>query len=141
MGLVIDIIECPNCGREAHIDFYYKTGEEYIRCTDCGYYRDVLLKNRNKKMSEITEKDYHITEIKNPYGAFRIERLEIIDGGSRSLSTILGSLEDETNFIKFKNESLNKYDCVERIIVTKLIDGKIVKIYEYDRTKFAHFFQ
>jgi len=43
MGSVIDYIECPHCGTEAHSDFYYKTGEEFINCNNCGFYRYIEL--------------------------------------------------------------------------------------------------
>jgi uncharacterized Zn finger protein len=36
MGSVLDYIECPNCKLEAMDDFYYKTGEEYVNCGNCG---------------------------------------------------------------------------------------------------------
>lgn len=36
MGSVIDYQECPNCKMEAAMDFYYKTGEEYMNCPHCG---------------------------------------------------------------------------------------------------------
>ena len=44
MGIVIDYIDCPNCGNEAFSDFYYKTGEEYVNCNHCGYRRTAELK-------------------------------------------------------------------------------------------------
>ena len=43
MGSVIDYIECPHCGQEAYIDFYYKTGEEYINCNKCGYQENIFV--------------------------------------------------------------------------------------------------
>lgn len=39
MGSVIDSIECPNCFGEATNDYYYKSGEEYTYCPNCGYSR------------------------------------------------------------------------------------------------------
>ena len=44
MGSVIDYIECPNCKAEAYSDFYYKTGEEYINCNNCGYHYSATYK-------------------------------------------------------------------------------------------------
>ena len=57
MGSVIDHIECPNCKQEAYSDFYYKTGEEYVNCNNCGYHRSATIVNRDKKLSELTEED------------------------------------------------------------------------------------
>ena len=44
MGSVIDYIECPNCKHEAYSDFYYKTGEEYVNCQNCGYHYSATFK-------------------------------------------------------------------------------------------------
>jgi hypothetical protein len=38
MGSVISEVECPKCGySDAYCEFYYKIGEEYIFCKECGY--------------------------------------------------------------------------------------------------------
>lgn len=38
MGSVIGEIQCPKCkSEEAVSDYYYKSNEEYIYCSDCGY--------------------------------------------------------------------------------------------------------
>ena len=57
MGSVLDFIECPNCKHEASDDFYYKTGEEYVNCGNCGYHRSATIVNRDKKLSELTEEE------------------------------------------------------------------------------------
>jgi len=63
MGSVIDYIECPNCEQEAYSDFYYKTGEEYVNCMNCGYHHSATIKNRDKKLNELKkelEESLHI---------------------------------------------------------------------------------
>jgi Zn ribbon nucleic-acid-binding protein len=45
MGSVIDYIECPYCGQEAHTEYWYKSGEEIINCQHCGYTRKFLITN------------------------------------------------------------------------------------------------
>ena len=54
MGSVLDFIECPNCKHEASDDFYYKTGEEYIFCQNCGYHRSATIINRDKALNELS---------------------------------------------------------------------------------------
>ena len=45
MGSVLDSIDCPDCGLEAMIDIYYKTGEDFITCSHCGYSRKFYIAN------------------------------------------------------------------------------------------------
>ena len=56
MGSVIDYIECPRCGQpNCFNDYYYKTGEEFTNCPDCGYYVSIVIKDssKEKKISEL----------------------------------------------------------------------------------------
>ena len=62
MGSVIDYIECSNCKKEAVFDYYYKTGEGYIHCPSCGYYRAEVIKNKDKKLTELTKEDWETKE-------------------------------------------------------------------------------
>jgi hypothetical protein len=94
MGSIIDYIACPNCKTEAYRDFYYKTGEEYINCNNCGYHYSVTIKNRNKKLSELTETDWEVTELKTPYGAFRYK----MAGDSFASCGSLATAEDADKF-------------------------------------------
>lgn len=77
MGSVVDYIDCPNCTKECFSDFYYKTGEQYIICDECGYYYSSKLK-RNENGKFITKDGtenfvfdnliLETREINNPYG-------------------------------------------------------------------------
>ena len=118
MGSVIDYIDCPNCGHEAYDDFYYKTGEEYINCNNCGYYKSATIINREKLLTELTDEDWEIIELKNPYGAYRIQFKD--DPGAHC-----GSLEAEDGLIAMK-EQLSKMDGVELFTVSRFIDGEII---------------
>lgn len=118
MGSVIDHIECPNCKHEAMDDFYYKTGEEYINCGNCGYHHSATIINRDKKLSELTKDDWKITEIKNPYGAFRIKYYG-------SIGYQCGSILNEEDYNEL-NESVIKNDNVELFSISKLINGEII---------------
>lgn len=126
MGSVIDYIECPNCGREACSDYYYKTGEEYVHCQNCGYCRNVVIKNKNKRLDELTEDDWEVDELKNPYGAYRIRYIGDVGYGC-------GSLESEKHLMEFK-QHIEGLDNVELFSISRLVEGEIVVEYIVDKT-------
>ena len=120
MGSVIDYIECPNCKQEAYSDFYYKTGEEYVSCRSCGYHRSATIVSRDKKLYELTEEDWEITELKNPYGAFQYKM-------AGDIGTYYGSLATAEDADKFRVEMKLEYqDHVEFAQISKLVEGEIV---------------
>jgi Zn ribbon nucleic-acid-binding protein len=118
MGSVLDFIECPNCKHEASDDFYYKTGEEYIFCQNCGYHRSATIINRDKALNELTNSDWEIKENKHPYGAYRLKVYH-------SIGTQCGSLENEEQYNNFK--TANEVDVeIEYCSVSRLVDGNII---------------
>jgi len=117
MGSVIDYIECPNCKTEAYSDFYYKTGEEYVNCNNCGYHYSATIINRDKHLNELTEDDWEINELKDPYGAYRIKFYD-------SEGFACGSLEGEGHFNGFKLQC-EKDDTIEYCTVSRFVDGEI----------------
>jgi hypothetical protein len=117
MGSVIDYIECPNCKTEAYSDFYYKTGEEYVNCSNCGYHYSATIINRDKKLSELTEADWNIEELKNPYGAYRLKTYQ-------SPATQVGSFETQYQYNEFKLH-LNDDVEIEFCSVSRFVDGEI----------------
>jgi len=117
MGSVIDHIECPNCKHEAYDDFYYKTGEEYVNCQNCGYYYSATIINRDKLLTELTDEDWKIKELKNPYGAYRIKVYE-------SPAIECGSLESEEQFVTLLT-NIKEMDGVELFTVSRFVDGEI----------------
>ena len=120
MGSVIDYIECPNCKTEADSGFYYKTGEEYINCNNCGYHYSATIKNRDKKLTELTEDDWEINELKNPYGAFRYKM-------AGEIGTTCGSLATTEDADKFRVEMKLEYqDHVEFAQISRLVGDEIV---------------
>lgn len=120
MGSVIDYIECPNCKTEAYSDFYYKTGEEYISCNNCGYHYSATIKNRDKKLTELTEDDWEINELKDPYGAFRYKM-------AGEIGTTCGSLTTAEDADKFRVEMKLEYqDHVEFAQISRLVGDEIV---------------
>ena len=119
MGSVIDYIECPNCKHEASDDFYYKTGEEYINCNNCGYHRSATIINRDKNLNELTDSDWNIEELKNPFGAYRLKVYH-------SVSTQCGSLENEEQYNEL-NKNIEADVEIEYCSVSRFIDNKIVE--------------
>ena len=39
-------------------------GEEYVSCNNCGYHKSIIIVNRDKKLSELTQEDWKIDELK-----------------------------------------------------------------------------
>lgn len=124
MGSIIDYIECVNCKTEAHSDFYYKTGEQYIYCNNCGYHYSATIKNREKAYSELTDEDWEVQEYINPFGAYRLKYKE-------SVSTQCGSLRNEAEWNELVKEVQedDQYSQVEYFQLSQLIDEQIVVKY------------
>lgn len=119
MGSVIDYIECKNCKKEAVSDFYYKTGEEYVNCQSCGYHYSASIKNRDKKLNELTEVDWDIKEIKNPYGSYKFK----VAG---DVVTCCGTLQDSKDADDFRVSMKLEYQRhIEFAEISRLIHGKI----------------
>jgi len=97
MGSVIDYIDCPNCEQEAFSDFYYKTGEQYVNCNNCGYHYSATIKNRDKKLTELIEDDWEINELKNPFGSYKIKMYE-------GIGYTCGSLKNKKQLNELKKQ-------------------------------------
>jgi len=126
MGSVIDWIECPNCKQEAFSDFYYKTGEEYISCNNCGYHYSQSYKRDDdgKFVTKDGTDDNHfdnlilvVNELKNPYGSYRLKVYH-------SPATQCGSFETEEQYNEFKL-NLNEDVEIEFCSVSRFVDGEI----------------
>ena len=132
MGSVINHIECPRCKQEnCTEDFYYKSGEEYINCHDCGYHRvfhykrdenGKLLKKDETKGYEFENLVPEEIHLENPYGAYRVETAL---GGA-----ICGTLETDDDYQKFVSEIVsltNQGHDIKEVVVSKLVGDKIEK--------------
>ena len=126
MGSVIDNIECPNCKQEAFSDFYYKTGEEYIGCNNCGYHRSAFYKRDSdgKLLTKDGSENYNFENLiletdtlENPYGSYRIKTYN-------SPATQCGSLENEDQYNKLK-EIIQEDVEIEFCSVSRFVDGEI----------------
>jgi Zn ribbon nucleic-acid-binding protein len=128
MGSVLDQIECPNCKQEATMDFYYKTGEEYVFCQNCGYNHSHTY--RRDENGELVTKDgtddysfdnliMDVKELKHPYGAFRVHYEDSVGYGC-------GSLENEESYDTLKASVLSMDGLViDYATVSRFIDGEI----------------
>ena len=120
MGSVLDTMDCPNCGFEAWVEFYYKTGEEYVNCSHCGYHRSATIISREKRLDELTDADWEIKEAKQPYGAFRYQM-----AGDVAISS--GTLTDEQDANHFRTAMKLEYqDHINFATITRVVDGKEV---------------
>lgn len=119
MGSVIESIQCPRCNEEACMDFYYKTGEEYIFCDNCGYSRSVEIINREKRLDELKEEDIKVEENKNPYGAFRLEV-------RHNIGMQLGTLNTEEDAKEFE-KAVNNDPELRYAHISRFVNGVIEK--------------
>jgi len=117
MGSIIEHIECPNCEHEAFSDFYYKTGEQYVNCTNCGYHYSATIKDRTKRISELEEDDYEIVCNKNPFGSYKIKTYE-------GVGYTCGSLKNKKQLNELKKQC-EQDDAIEYLQVSRFIDGQI----------------
>jgi hypothetical protein len=121
MGSVIDYIECPNCqSPDCYDDFYYKTGEEYVHCSDCGYTKSVTIKNRDKKLNELTEEDWEHNEVQNPWGCYRIKEIG-------NVGWTCGTLLTEKEYNEIFDKVQEHLESVDEFSLSRLVDGKILK--------------
>jgi len=127
MGSVIDYIECPNCKQEAFSDFYYKTGEEYLNCNNCGYhYSQSYKRDENGKfVTKDGTNDNHfdnlilvVNELKNPFGSYRLKVYQ-------SPAKQCGSFATKYEYDYFISE-ISKDVEIEFCSISRLVDGKIV---------------
>ena len=126
MASVLDYIECPNCKSEAMSDYYYKTGEEYTNCNNCGYHRSAVIKNREKRLDLLTASDWKILELKKPYGAYRLKTYS-------SIATQCGSLNNKTAYEHLKDSIIGDND-IQYCSVSRYLRGKIVTEMLIDNT-------
>ena len=126
MGSVIDFIECPNCSQEAYSDFYYKSGEQYVSCSSCGYFHSQYWKRNDEgKFETLDGTDNHSfdnlimveEELKNPYGSYRLKTYQ-------SPAYEIGSFETEDQYNNFKSNLTEDVE-IELCTVSRFVDGEI----------------
>jgi len=53
MGSAISEINCPKCGfGQAMRDYYYKSGEEFVICYQCGYLSELFIDEEKTKCAD-----------------------------------------------------------------------------------------
>jgi len=128
MGIVTDSIECPNCKRNAMVDYYYKTGEEYVNCNHCGYFFSHAYKRDDE--GEFVTKDgtnnysfdnlvEETIELKNPLGAYMLK----IKG---SLGYQGGAFETQEQ-IDGLTEKVLEDDYIESFVISRLVGETILR--------------
>lgn len=117
-------MECPNCKQDACAsDFYYKTGEEYLNCGDCGYHKSATIKeeSRTKRLDELRKEDWDINEVSDPWGCYRIKET----GNTGFICGTITRKEEYDQLLEKVNEVL---DSIEEFSLSRLVEGKIVKV-------------
>ena len=112
---------------EAISDYYYKTGEEYIFCTECGYQHNFYYERNEDgsyKLEDPTKPADLLNlipideEIKNPYGTYKI-KIKEAPGHS------LGTLEKEEDFgVLAQQVNEGEIENLEYCEVKRFINGK-----------------
>lgn len=133
MGSVMGHIECPRCkSEECFEDYYYKSGEIYISCPDCGYHYSSFIKRDDEgKMIKLDEsKELAVdnvvreeTLLEEPFGAYLIRYEEGMGSG--------GALPTEDDYQMFVSDIVsltNQPDHkMELVTVSRFVDGEIKK--------------
>lgn len=103
MGSVSSYGVCPNCGNnEMYEECWYKTGEEFMSCNQCGYHFEAFFR-RDEKGCLVLKDDtkgingdnlfMDVKKIDKPFGAYRIQFKE---KGAQC-----GTLETEQHYAEF----------------------------------------
>ena len=131
MGSVIDYIECPKCKSEGcYSDFYYRTGEEYLNCGECGYNRSVTIKDksREKKLTQLTQADWEVRELANPWGAYRLKEIG-------KIGFLCGALRSKKEYDELLKAVDGKLESIEELTLSRCVKGKIVKLRVVESSK------
>jgi hypothetical protein len=132
MGSITDNMNCPRCDYdECLIDFYYKTGEEYIHCSECGYLSEYYIKRgedgkpiRNDESKGYTHDNLKFIRktIEEPYGAYRVYTTK------RWYKS--GTLSTHKEYLNFVSEIISlteKEHDIKEVVVSKFVSDHIAK--------------
>lgn len=133
MGSVVGNIECPRCKSEdCFEDYYYKSGEIYVSCPDCGYHMSHFIKRDEEgKMIKLDEsKELAVdnvvreeTLLEEPYCAFMIS----YEGGTGSGGAIPTADEYQifvSDIVSMTNQPDHK---MEKVTISRFVEGEIKK--------------
>ena len=122
MGSVIDYIDCPVCGHEAITDFYYKSGEEFISCNNCGYCRRFFIENYDDQRDGTAESPwipkFKLEEV-HGHGAYRLR-------GKGAVATECGSFVSADSEAEFINLVEREKDNLEHASYTIYREGQAI---------------
>lgn len=116
-------IKCVVCGNEKAIcNNNYRTQEEFIHCTDCGYHRRMYITNWDKRAEASADNlwvpEYEIFECSKPFGAFDVR---YVDGTGEC-----GTFIEKENEEEFLDQVETLRDMIESATISKFVDGEIV---------------
>ena len=128
---------CPRCKSKNYIDFYDSNSKsEHQYCYYCGYYRDYkMIKGNGECCYTKSDDTLHITSeifageeimCENPFGAFCV-----IENNEDEMK---GTLETKDDYEEFVSDAHIKKHNFKKAIVSRLIDGKIVKEVIFPKT-------
>lgn len=122
MGSVMSNIDCPNCNSpECFEDYYYKTGEGFQQCPDCGYSHSAWIINRDKlKSGEDKEPKWEEKKTENPYCGYQLYYKEK-EGGMH------GTFLTEEDFLNAKESITKEEDKISHFSISRFVNGKIEK--------------
>ena len=133
MGSVMDWGDCPRCKSvESYMsDFYYKTGEEYSYCSECGYSKEMSFKRDGNgefllmDSENGTKVDNLIQQViinEEPYGSYRVE----YENGGANIGT-LTTPKDYGIFVSEVVSLTNQENEIKNVVFSKFVGGEIVK--------------
>lgn len=120
MSSVMEYIKCPRCKqRDCINDYYYKTGEEYTFCPDCGYTKSLTRRKRNGEfVTDEQERFFFDSKQIMSFAAYCFQAKE-----AKAYAT--GSLSTKADYEKFKIELLNNEEDLEYAYVSRFANGEI----------------
>jgi hypothetical protein len=132
MGSVQSNITCPNCQSEdCFEDSYYKTGEHFTHCPECGYYHALFYKRDDNGNLILADKskasDYNNlipqeVKIDKPYCAYCI----LHSNGAGQAGTITDKKEFD-DFVAMVKEIAEKNDGTDNVTISRFVKGQIIK--------------
>lgn len=135
MGSVSEYIECPRCKNESCFsDYYYKSGEEYNFCSDCGYIHNITFKVAEDGKYILDDKGERIVEeveLKEPYGAYMIT----FQNGTGQMGAIANDVEYKAIEVRVDDLTKALDNKITKVEISRLIDGKIIKNILYGTAK------
>ncbi|AOV07334.1 hypothetical protein [Sporosarcina ureilytica] len=112
MGSIICATKCPNCGRSAIQDYYYRSDEKTIVCYRCGFYLKRQIQDIYASPTKYKEERY------DGYGVFRL-----VNKDGKRTTTIFSCQLKENDIEKYVNEFSGDAVNQEKSFLVTYTDG------------------